>query len=326
MNYITIKEPGPPDVLEMTKGDAPTPQKKEVLINVFAAGLNRPDLLQRQGLYPPPPGASPILGLEVSGEIVSLGQGASSWKIGDKVCALTNGGGYAEYVNVPENQCLPVPEGLSMVEAAALPETCFTVWTNVFDRAKLTPDEILLVHGGAGGIGTTAIQMAHALGSSVFTTAGSDEKCDVCRKLGAKLAINYKREDFVEVIQAETNKNGVNVILDMVGGDYLSKNINIAAMDGRIVNIAYLKGAKAEVNFMPVMLKRLILTGSTLRPLPYEAKETIAAALRKNVWPHIAAGKIKPLIHKVFSLEDAARAHELMESSAHIGKIMLQVG
>ena len=325
MKYIHIKDYGAPDVLELAQGDAPAPKKGEVLIKVAAAGVNRPDVVQRQGGYPPPPGASPILGLEVSGEIVSLGEDTTQWTMGDKVCALANGGGYAEYVNVPASQCLPIPEGLSMTEAAALPETCFTVWSNVFDRARLQPEEIFLVHGGSSGIGTTAIQMAHTLGSTVFTTAGSDEKCKACKALGAALAINYKTDDFVEVIREKTNKNGVNVILDMVGGDYISKNIRIAAPDGRIVNIAYLSGSKAEVNFMPVMMKRLTITGSTLRPQPAEVKSAIAQALCQNVWPHVAAGKIKPLIYKTFPLKDAAKAHGLMESSAHIGKIVLLV-
>ena len=325
MKHITLKDYGEPEVLELAETDEPAPQKGEVLIKVAAAGINRPDVVQRQGGYPPPPGASPILGLEVSGEIASLGEGVTQWNMGDKVCALVNGGGYAEVVNVPESQCLPIPDGLSMVEAAALPEACFTVWSNVFDRARLQPGEIFLVHGGSSGIGTTAIQIAHVLGSTVYTTAGSDEKCNTCRTLGADLAINYKTEDFVEVIREKTDKKGVNVILDMVGGDYISKNIRIAAMDGRVVNIAYLNGAKAEVNFMPLMMKRLIVTGSTLRPQPADVKADIAKALLEKVWPHVAAGKIKPLIYEIFPLKDAAKAHRLMESSVHIGKIVLQV-
>lgn len=325
MKYIHIKGPGNPDVLQIAEGDTPDPGKGEVLIKVAAAGVNRPDIFQRQGFYPPPPGASPILGLEVSGEIISLGNGCSRWKVGDSVCALANGGGYAQFVNIPEGQCLPVPKGLSMTEAAALPETCFTVWSNVFDRAGLKPGGSFLVHGGSSGIGTIAIQMAHAFKSTVFATAGSDEKCQACRDLGADVVINYRTQDFVEIIQEKTSKRGVDVILDMVGGDYISRNITVAATDGRIVNIAFLKGSTAEVNFMPVMIKRLTITGSALRPQPTEVKAAIAQSLLKQVWPHMESGEIKPQIYRTFPLSEAAEAHRLMESGTHIGKIVLTV-
>ncbi|MBT7890336.1 MAG: NAD(P)H-quinone oxidoreductase [Deltaproteobacteria bacterium] len=325
MFYMNVVEPGAPEALKLQEMDAPTPLAGEVLIKVAAAGVNRPDVLQRMGLYPPPKGASPTLGLEVAGEICSVGDGVDQKLSGQKVCALTNGGGYAEYVSVPVEQCLPVPAGLSLTEAAALPETCFTVWTNVFDRAGLQPGESLLVHGGSSGIGTTAIQLANALGSRVFATAGSDEKCQACAKLGAEIAVNYRTQDYLEVLSAATDKKGVNVILDMVGGDYISRNIKLAAMDGRIVNVAFLQGSKAEVDFMPVLLKRLTLTASTLRPQPTAAKAAIARSLQNKLWPLIEGGQFKPVIYKTFPLSDAAEAHRLMESSAHIGKIMLVV-
>lgn len=325
MIYIYAKEPGGPEVLVTREGEQPEPQDGEVLIKVAAAGVNRPDVLQRKGLYPPPPNATPILGLEVAGEIAALDNQASRFRIGDKVCALTNGGGYAEYVSVPETQCLPVPEGLSMVEASALPETFFTVWSNVFDRADLQAGESFLVHGGSSGIGTTAIQLARAFGARVFTTAGNDEKCRACENLGAEIAINYKQKDFVEVLKAATNDGGVDVILDMVGGDYIPRNIQLAAPDGRIVSIAFLGGSIAEVNFVPVMLKRLTLTGSTLRPRSVAFKARIASSLREKVWPLVESGNIKPQIFRVFPLEDAKSAHALMESSTHIGKIILSM-
>ena len=325
MFYMNVVEPGAPEALKLQEMEAPTPLAGEVLIKVAAAGVNRPDVLQRMGLYPPPKGASPTLGLEVAGEICSVGDGVDQKLSGQKVCALTNGGGYAEYVSVPVEQCLPVPAGLSLTEAAALPETCFTVWTNVFDRAGLQPGESLLVHGGSSGIGTTAIQLANALGSRVFATAGSDEKCQACAKLGAEIAVNYRTQDYLEVLSAATDKKGVNVILDMVGGDYISRNIKLAAMDGRIVNVAFLQGSKAEVDFMPELLKRLTLTASTLRPQPTAAKAAIARSLQNKLWPLIEGGQFKPVIYKTFPLSDAAEAHRLMESSAHIGKIMLVV-
>ncbi len=325
MRFIDISEHGGPEVMEIREGEAPDPGKGEVLIRVHAAGVNRPDVMQRQGLYPPPPGASPILGLEVSGEVVAVGNDVSAWSVSDRVCALTNGGGYAEYVAVPAGQCLPLPAGLSMEEAAALPETFFTVWTNVFDRAMLKPGERFLVHGGSSGIGTTAIQMAKVLGSKVFTTAGSAEKCAVCRRLGADVAVNYTEQDYVKVINEAADGQGVDVILDMVGGDYLARNLELAAIDGRIVSISFLKGSQVEIDMMQVLRKRLIITGSTLRPRTAEAKADIAQKLRAQIWPLIESKEIKPLIAARFPLMDAAESHKLMESSKHIGKIILMV-
>lgn len=325
MKFIEISEFGGPEVLKLGVTAAPIAQSGEVVIRVIAAGVNRPDVVQRQGFYPAPAGASPIPGLEVAGEVIAVGEGVGQWMVGDKVCALANGGAYAEQVSVPASQCLPIPAGLSMVEAAALPETCFTVWSNVFGRCKLKKGESFLVHGGSSGIGTTAIQMAKAMGSSVYTTAGSVEKCLACRDLGSDLAINYHDEDFVELVQQATGGKGVDVILDMVGGDYIGKNLKVAAIDGRIANIAYLQSPVAKVNFLPVMLKRLTLTGSTLRPQSEEAKAVIAKELLANIWPLIEAGSIKPVIAKCFALEDAASAHTLMESNQHIGKIVLKV-
>ena len=325
MRYIDITKPGAVTYLQLRETDPPVPQKGEVLIKVAAAGVNRPDIFQRQGVYPPPPGASPILGLEVAGEVVALGDETLRWKQGDLVCALTNGGGYAEYAAVPERQCLPFPKNLNMAEAAALPETCFTVWSNVFERAGLKPHETFLVHGGSGGIGTTAIQMARGLGARVFTTAGNDDKCRACEKLGADIAVNYQTEDFVELIKAATDQQGVKVILDMVGGDYVARNIKLAAIDGRIVSIAFLKGSKVTVNLMPVMLKRLTLTGATLRPQSIEAKASIAVALEKRVWPLIESGHMRPVISKTYPLAEAASAHRFMESGGHFGKIVLIV-
>ncbi len=323
MTCIEITEPGGPEVLRTATRPVPKAGPGEVLIAVAAAGVNRPDCIQRQGHYAPPEGVTDIPGLEVAGEIVALGPDVDGWKSGDKVAALVAGGGYADFVTAPARQCLPIPEGLSMIEAAGLPETFFTVWSNVFERAALKPGEAFLVHGGSSGIGTTAIQVAHKLGARVITTAGSAEKCRVCEELGAERAVNYKDEDFVEAAKDFTGGKGVNVILDMVGGDYLARNIKALAVDGRHVSIAFLAGAKVEINFMPVMLKRLTLTGSTLRPLPIERKGEIADALLKNVWPLIGRGKIMPVIHSTFALAEAHKAHELMESSQHIGKIML---
>jgi len=323
MICIEIIEPGGPDVLQTTTRPVPHPADGEVLIAVKAAGINRPDCIQRQGHYAPPPGVTDIPGLEVAGEIVAVGRDAGNWKIGDTVCALVAGGGYAEYVAAPALQCLPVPGKLSMVEAAALPETCFTVWTNVFERAGLKAGETLLVHGGSSGIGTTAIQIASRLGARVITTAGSEEKCRVCRDLGAERAVNYRDEDFVDAAKDFTDGVGVDVVLDMVGGDYIQRNLKALGPDGRHVSIAFLGGPKAEVNFMPVMLKRLTLTGSTLRPLPIERKGEIAKALEKTVWPLIASGEIAPMVHATFPLAQAAEAHRLMETSKHIGKIVL---
>jgi NADPH2:quinone reductase len=324
MAAIEIAEPGGPEVLKPATLDVPEPGPGEVLIRVAAAGVNRPDVVQRQGLYPPPKGASPLPGLEVAGTVAALGEGVSAPALGDAVTALLSGGGYAEYATAPAIQCLAVPDGLSLEEAAALPETFFTVWSNVFDRAGLSPGETFLVHGGTSGIGTAAIQMAAAFGAKVFATAGSAEKCGQCTALGATRAINYRDEDFVEIIKAEAAP-GADVILDMVGGDYVARNLRAAAPDGRIVSIAFLKGSKVEIDLMPVMLKRLTLTGSTLRAREPAFKGAIADKLRTHVWPLIEAGRIRPVIDTVFALADAAKAHALMESSAHMGKIVLRV-
>ncbi len=324
MKCIQIRQPGGPEVLEITARPIPEPQAGEVQIRVAAAGVNRPDCIQRQGHYAPPPGVTDIPGLEVAGEISAIGDGVSDWSIGDTVCALVAGGGYAEFVTAPIQQCLPVPDGLTMIEAAALPETFFTVWTNVFERGALKTGETLLIHGGSSGIGTTAIQIASQMGARVMATAGSADKCDACLKLGAELAVNYREQDFVEAAK-EFGPKGVNVILDMVGGDYIARNIRALAPDGRLVNIAFLQGSKAEVNFMPIMLKRLTLTGSTLRPQSVTRKGEIATALKNQVWPLITDGKIRPVVYQTFELSDAKQAHQLMESSQHIGKIVLTV-
>jgi len=324
MKAIGISEPGGPEVLKPITLERPQPGPGEVLIAVKAAGINRPDVFQRLGFYPPPPGAPAHPGLEVAGTIAALGDGASDWSIGDEVCALVTGGGYAEAVCAPVETLLPKPRALSFVEAAALPETVFTVWSNVWDRAALQPGETLLVHGGTSGIGTTAIQMAKALGHSVFATAGSDEKCAAAQSLGAT-AINYKTQDFVEVIKAQTGKKGVDVILDMDGGDYIPRNLDCLAVDGRLVFIAFLQGSKAEVDFMKVMLKRLTITGSTLRARPNSDKQAIRDCVREHIWPLVEQGTIKPVIAGTFDLDEAAKGHALMESSAHIGKIVLTV-
>ena len=323
MTVVEISEGGGPEVLVPATRPVPVPGAGEVLFEVAAAGVNRPDIMQRLGLYPPPPGASDIPGLEIAGTIVAVGDGAEGWSLGDTACALVIGGGYAEYCAAPAVQCLPVPKGLSLTEAAALPETHFTVWSNVFDRAGLKPGESLLVHGGSSGIGTTAIQLAKAFGARVIVTAGNDEKCAACTRLGADRAINYNAEDFVEAVKDETGGAGVDVILDMVGGDYVARNFKALAPDGRLVSIAFLAGSKVEINLLPVMLKRLTLTGSTLRPRDVAFKAAIAQRLREKVWPLIEGGRIKPVIHATFPLARAADAHRLMESSAHIGKIML---
>lgn len=325
MRYIAMTSTGGPEVLELADTEAPVAGAQEVLIRVAYAGVNRPDVVQRQGFYPPPPGASPILGLEVSGVVEAIGEEVTDFSVGDRVCALANGGGYAELVAVPQGQCLSVPEGLTLEQAAALPETCFTVWTNVFDRGALQAGETLLIHGGASGIGTTAIQMAKAWGATVIVTASSQQKCEACLALGADLAINYNTEDFVEQVQSYTDNRGVDVILDMVGGDYLQKNISIAALDGRIVNIAFLRGPQAELNLLPMMLKRLTLTGSTLRPQSAEAKAAIASSLQQKVWPLFASGSIQPKMARTFAAKDATAAHQLMESHDLIGKIVLDM-
>ena len=326
MTAIEIAQPGGPEVLKPGRRPVPAPAAGEVLIEVAAAGVNRPDVLQRQGGYAPPPGASDIPGLEVAGKIVAVGNGAGSWKVGDSVCALLAGGGYAEYCVAPAPQCLPVPGKLDLIHAAALPETFFTVWTNVFDRGRLTRGESFLVHGGSSGIGTTAIQLAHAFGARVIATAGSDEKCRACRELGADIAVNYRTEDFAAKVMEATEGKGADVILDMVGGDYIAKNLPCLAMDGRLVQIAFLKGSKAEINLAPIMMKRQTLTGSTLRPRSVAQKGEIAQSLRERVWPLLESGKIAPVIFKTFPLAQAAEAHRLMESSAHVGKIVLVTG
>lgn len=325
MTAIEITEPGGPEKLRLTQRPVPQPAPGEVLIQVAAAGVNRPDCLQRQGGYPPPPGASDIPGLEVAGTLVALGEGVEEWRIGDPVCALLTGGGYAEYCVAPAPQCLPIPAGLSMQQAAALPETFFTVWSNVFDRARLQPGEILLVHGGASGIGTTAIQLARALGSRVFATVGGGEKVQPCLDLGAERVIDYREEDFVQVVKNITNNKGVDVILDMVGGDYVQRNLSALAVEGRLVFIAFLRGAKVELNLAPVMMKRLTITGSTLRARPVAHKAPIARALREVVWPLLENGAIRPSIDQVFPLLEAAAAHALMESNRHVGKLLLRV-
>jgi putative PIG3 family NAD(P)H quinone oxidoreductase len=325
MLAIEIREPGGPEVLVGAQRPTPVPAAGEVLIKVAAAGVNRPDVFQRLGRYPPPPGASDIPGLEVAGRIEALGPSAGDWKIGDAVCALIAGGGYAEYCTAPAPQCLPVPRGLDMTAAAALPETFFTVWTNVFERGRLQAGESILIHGGSSGIGTAAIQLARARGSRVFATAGSAEKCAACERLGADRAVNYRDEDFTAAISDATGGRGVDVVLDMVGGDYFAKNIDVLAVEGRLVEIATLKGVKAEVNIQTIMQRRLTITGSTLRARPVAEKGVIAAAVKRHVWPLLESGAVKPIIHATFSLRDAASAHRLMESSAHIGKIVLTV-
>ncbi|MGI9524080.1 MAG: NAD(P)H-quinone oxidoreductase [Hyphomicrobiaceae bacterium] len=323
MNYVELRGFGGPEVLQAATTLVPAPGEGEVLIKVAAAGVNRPDVQQRLGQYNPPPGSSPIPGLEIAGEIVALGARSRRFRLGDRVCALVAGGGYAEYCIAPEPQVLPVPEGLSLVDAGGVPETFFTVWTNVFERGQLKPDETLLVHGGSSGIGTTAIQLAKSFGSRVFTTAGSEEKCAACHSLGADHAINYQNEDFVKVVKELTDGKGVDVILDMVGGAYVQRNIDSLAWDGRLVQIAWLDTSEVTANFMKLMLKRLTWTGSTLRPRTIEQKGAIAKALQEKVWPLLAAGTVRPVIHCTMPLAAAGEAHRLMESSKHIGKIIL---
>lgn len=325
MHAVEIAEPGGPEVLRLVEQPMPKLGPGEVLIRVAAAGINRPDLLQRQGNYPPPPGASDIPGLEVAGWIAALGEGADGWKPGDAVCALLAGGGYAEYAAAPLPQCLPVPSGLTMVEAAALPETIFTCWTNLVDGGHLQAGETVLIHGGASGIGTTGIQLAKALGARVYTTAGSAAKCAACRQLGADLAIDYKAEDFVHAVKAATGGRGVDLVLDMVGGDYVRRNIEALAPRGRHVSIATQGGLEATIPIFKIMMKRLVLTGSTLRPRSVAEKGEIAAALRRHVWPIIESGSLRPRIHATFALPDAANAHRALELGDHIGKIVLIV-
>jgi putative PIG3 family NAD(P)H quinone oxidoreductase len=325
MTAIAIRTPGGPDVLVPEQRPCPTPGNGEVLIKVAAAGVNRPDVMQRKGLYPPPPGATDIPGLEVAGEVVALGPNAARWTIGDKVMALVVGGGYAEYCPAHESHCLPVPAGLSLNEAAALPETVFTVWHNVFERGALKAGETLLVHGGSSGIGTAAIQLAKAFGARVIVTAGTAEKCEACRRLGADVAVNYKSEDFVAATKAATANKGAEVILDMVGGDYIERNYEAAAVDGRIVQIAFQGSPKATVNFTRLMLKRLTHTGSTLRARSVADKAAIARAVEAQVLPLMAAGKVKPVMDSTFALAQAAAAQARMETSSHIGKIVLSI-
>jgi NADPH2:quinone reductase len=323
MKAVYFDKPGGTECLELRELPRPEPKADEVLIRVKAAGVNRPDILQRRGLYPAPKGASPLLGLEVAGEVVACGAAVTQWRPGDAVCALVNGGGYAEFAVAPETQCLPVPASLTMTEAAALPETFFTVWHNLWQRARLSAGESLLIHGGSSGIGTSAIQIATALGVNVFVTAGSAKKCAACEQLGAVKAINYRDQDFVTVIKQLTDNRGVDVILDMVGGDYIQRNMSAAAVGGRIVNIAYLQGSKVEVDMLPIMLKRLTLTGSTLRPQSAAVKQAIAEELLREVWPLLNGKKIKPEVFAAFPLSEVADAHRLMEGGSHIGKIVL---
>ncbi|QFT64002.1 NAD(P)H-quinone oxidoreductase [Roseivivax sp. THAF30] len=322
MRAVEISESGGPEVLVPVTRERPEPGHGQVLLKIAYAGVNRPDALQRAGNYAPPPEASDLPGLEASGEVVALGPGATGLSIGDTVCALLPGGGYAEYAVTPADHCLPVPAGMGMKEAACLPETYFTVWSNVFQRGGLEGGEVFLVHGGSSGIGTTAIQLAHHFGARVFATAGSADKCAACEKLGAERAINYREEDFVEILKAE---GGANLILDMVGGDYIPRNLKALADDGRLVQIAFLGGPKAEVNFAPLMVRRLTITGSTLRPQSDLAKARIAEALKQHVWPLLDAGRIGPIMDSEFPLEEAAEAHRRMEGSTHIGKIVLKV-
>jgi putative PIG3 family NAD(P)H quinone oxidoreductase len=323
MTVIAIDGSGAPEVLKPEQRPLPQPGAGEILIKVVAAGINRPDIMQRKGLYPPPPGAPDIPGLECAGTVAAVGPGAERFKPGDAVCALVAGGAYADYCLAPEPQVLPVPQGLSLVEAAALPETFFTVWTNVFDRGRLTAGESFLVHGGTSGIGTTAIQLAAAFGARVFATAGSAEKCKACLDLGADVAINYREEDFVTRVKEATDQRGVDLILDMIGGSYTPRNLDALAVEGRLVQIAWMGGAKVEADFTKLMTKRLTWTGSTLRPRSVAEKGEIARSLEAKVWPLLTAGRVKPVIHATFPLSDAAKAHALMETSAHVGKIVL---
>jgi NADPH2:quinone reductase len=325
MLFIDHGTGGDPEVLVETRGPLPSPLAGEILIKVAYAGVNRPDCLQRSGRYPPPAGASPIIGLEVSGEVVALGAGVTRWKVGDLVCALANGGGYAEYVAVPEGQALAIPEGLDLLQAAALPENYFTVWTNVFERGRLQAGETILVHGGSSGIGLTAIQLAHAFGAKVLCTVGNAQNAQACRQAGADVAIEYNAQDFVEVALAETGGAGVNLILDMVGGSYMQRNLRALAVEGRLVQIAFLQPSKTEVDWMSLMTKRLTFTGSTLRPRSAADKAAIAQALQNQVWPLLTQGRVRPVIQEVFDVRHAAQAHVLMEQSTHIGKLMLKV-
>jgi putative PIG3 family NAD(P)H quinone oxidoreductase len=323
MIAIAITKPGGPDVLQPIELAVPRPASREVLIRVAAAGVNRPDLMQREGRYPPPPGATDIPGLEVSGTIASCGADVTRWRDGDEVCALVSGGGYAEYCVAPDVQCLPVPKGVDLVDAGGIPETFFTVWMNVFDRGHLREGESFLVHGGASGIGTTAIQMTRAFGARVFATAGTDEKCRACEQIGAERAINYRKDDFVAALLDLTGGRGIDVILDMVGAPYFSRNVDLLATEGRLLQIAVMHGAKAEINLVRLLRQRLTVTGSVLRARSIEEKGAIARALEREVWPLVEAGRIRPIVYATFALRKAADAHRLMESGSHIGKILL---
>lgn len=325
MIAIEISTPGDPDVLKPAERPTPSPAAGEVLVKVAAAGINRPDVMQRRGRYPPPPGASDIPGLEMAGTIAAVGDGVREWRVGDAVCALVAGGGYAEYCIAPAPQVLPAPKGLDLVAAAAIPETFFTVWTNVFDRGRLRAGESILIHGGSSGIGTTAIQLATARGARVFATAGSTEKCRACESLGAERAINYREADFVGAVREATGGRGVDAVLDMVGADYFARNLDVLAVDGRLIEIATLSGAKTELNIQTVMQRRLTITGSTLRARSVAEKGVVASAVREHVWPLIESGAVKPIIFATFPLREAAAAHRLMESGTHIGKIVLVV-
>ena len=326
MRFVSHSRGGTAEVLEIAETATPIPGPREVLIEVEYAGVNRPDILQRSGTYPPPPGASPILGLEVSGHVVARGAEIDEWKVGDSVCALTPGGGYAEYCLADASNCLTVPRGLDLKQAAALPENLFTVWHNLIERGRLKAGETVLVHGGSSGIGYMAIQLAKQYGAEVLATVGSDQKAEFCRKLGADLAINYRTRDFVAEIENHTGKHGVNVILDMVGGDYLPRNVRLLALEGRLVQIAFLRGSKvSEFDFLPVMVRRLTITGSTLRPRTVEQKAAIAQSLRDRVWPLLETGKVKVVIHQIFPLVQVGDAHRQMEEGQHLGKILLQV-
>ncbi len=325
MQFVDLPAFGAPSVMEVKEGPLPSIGASDVLIEVAYAGVNRPDVAQRTGRYNAPPGASPVLGLEVAGRVVAVGNAVTQWKAGDAVCALTPGGGYAQYCATPAAHCLPVPSGFTLLEAAAVPENFFTVWVNVFDTCRLKSGESLLVHGGSSGIGLTAIQLAKAFGATVYTTVGNEEKAAFCRQIGADHALNYKTQDWQTEIQALAGKKGVDVVLDMVGGSYIAKNLKLLAVEGRLCFIAFLEGSKAELDFVMLMLKRQTITGSTLRARPDAHKAAIAASLHEKVWPLLEAGKVKPVINAVFPMNDVAKAHTLMESSVHIGKIMLAV-
>ncbi len=326
MRFIDLPSYGGPDVMQLQTGPVPQPGEHDVLIRVAYAGVNRPDVAQRVGNYKPPPGASPILGLEVSGEVVATGSAVTQWKIGDRVCALTPGGAYAEYCVTPAAHCLPIPAAFSMVNAASLPENFFTVWVNVFDTCRLKAGDKFMVHGGSSGIGLTAIQLANAFGAEVYTTVGNEEKAAFCRKVGAHNVFNYKTQDWFAAAQEAAGKGGINVILDMVGGEYVAKNLKLLAIEGRLCQIAFLQGSKVELDLVMLMLKRQTLTGSTLRARPDAHKAAIAASLKEKVWPLIEAGRIQPVVQRIFAMEEVAEAHRVMESSQHIGKLMLKVG